>query len=124
MPKFSFHPWSAILIGGLLSIVLTAPVLAASEAVVFSFGKGKDGKFPEAGLIDVGGTLYGTTSAGGAHNLGTVFRVTRSGVETVLHSFGSGKDGVSPQAGLIERSGVLYGTTYRGGANGIGTIFS
>ena len=123
MTKLSIHVRHAISVSGLLSILLAGPASAASEAVLFSFGKGFDGKFPEAGLIDVGGTLYGTTSAGGGHNLGTVFQITRGGVEKVLHAFGAGKDGAAPQAGLIAISGALYGTTYKGGANGSGTIF-
>ncbi|MGB8910019.1 MAG: hypothetical protein WCC84_14835 [Candidatus Cybelea sp.] len=32
-----------------------------------------DGDFPTASLIDVKGTLYGTTSMGGAYGGGTVF---------------------------------------------------
>lgn len=94
--------------------------------VVYSFGSVPDGQQPEAGLIDVGGTLYGTTSAGGlypcntgAYNgCGTVFSVTPDGTEKVLHSFGYGTDGRNPLASLIEVKGKLYGTTYQGGSNG------
>jgi uncharacterized repeat protein (TIGR03803 family) len=46
------------------------------ETVVYSFGGGSDGVRPRAGLINVGGTLYGTTEGGGASNRGTVFAVT------------------------------------------------
>ena len=48
-----------------------------------------DGEYPYAGLINVNGTLYGTTYFGGANDDGTVFSITTSGKETVLHSFGS-----------------------------------
>jgi uncharacterized repeat protein (TIGR03803 family) len=34
---------------------------------------GKDGEGPTSGLLDVNGTLYGTTELGGAYNRGTVF---------------------------------------------------
>jgi hypothetical protein len=37
--------------------------LSGSEKVLHSFGYGSDGATPLAGLIDVNGTLYGTTSA-------------------------------------------------------------
>ena len=50
-------------------------------------------------LIDVNGTLYGTTSSGGEYGSGTVFGVTTSGMETVIHSF-SGSDGSEPLAAL------------------------
>lgn len=33
-------------------------------------------KNPNAGLIDVNGTLYGTTTYGGTYNNGTVFALT------------------------------------------------
>jgi uncharacterized repeat protein (TIGR03803 family) len=46
-----------------------------------------DGAFPTS-LIDVNGELYGTTSAGGAHNAGTVFKIDlATGTEQVLYSF-------------------------------------
>ncbi|MGP8101314.1 MAG: choice-of-anchor tandem repeat GloVer-containing protein [Candidatus Cybelea sp.] len=88
--------------------------------VLHSFGNAQDGRYPEeAGLVDVGGTLYGTTSAGGAAGDGTVFSITTGGVENVLHSFGGQPDGSDPLAeSLIEVGGELYGTTWSGGAYG------
>jgi uncharacterized repeat protein (TIGR03803 family) len=98
---------------------------AGVEKVLHSFSlKRTDGDYPSAGLIDVGGTLYGTTSGGGAYHGGTVFTVTPAGVERVLHSFGVGNDGFDPDAGLIDVGGTLYGTTYYGGAHGYGTVFT
>ncbi|HEY6327066.1 MAG TPA: choice-of-anchor tandem repeat GloVer-containing protein [Candidatus Cybelea sp.] len=45
------------------------------EQVVYRFRGYSDGANPEAGLIDISGTLYGTTTWGGAHvDFGTVFR--------------------------------------------------
>ena len=56
-----------------------------------------DGANPAAPLIDVNGTLYGTTSSGGTHKAGTVFSITPSGTLTVLHSFKGGSgDGYGP----------------------------
>jgi uncharacterized repeat protein (TIGR03803 family) len=95
-----------------------------TEKVLHSFGSGTDGADPEAALIDVGGTLYGTTSEGGAYGLGTVFGITTAGMEKTLHSFGSGTDGSYPEAGLIDAKGTLYGTTSHGGANGKGSVFA
>ncbi len=45
------------------------------ERVVHSFGSGSDGNYPAASLIDVRGTLYGTTENGGRYNAGTVFEL-------------------------------------------------
>jgi uncharacterized repeat protein (TIGR03803 family) len=53
--------------------------------VVYSFRGGKDGVSPQAGLVDDGGLLYGTTFGGGSANVGTVFAVSPStGVEQVV----------------------------------------
>jgi hypothetical protein len=38
---------------------------SVSFASIYSFQGAPDGSIPEAGLIDVNGTLYGTTSTGG-----------------------------------------------------------
>ena len=96
---------------------------------VYSFSGGSDGANPEAGLIDVGGTLYGTTFAGGSYSCayyrtsgcGTVFSVTPSGTEQVLHGFGAHRDGSNPRAGLIDVGGTFYGTTEFGGYACYGT---
>ncbi len=49
-----------------------------TEQVLYRFRKdGKDGFFPDAGLIfDAAGNLYGTTISGGTNNVGTVFELT------------------------------------------------
>lgn len=100
---------------------------AATEKVIYAFGGGTDdGAYPEAALLDVGGTLYGTTVSGGASGAyGTMFSITLGGTETVLHSFGQTGDGSNPYAALIDVGGTLYGTTESGGTgNNYGTVFS
>ncbi len=95
------------------------------ETVLHDFIGGSDGANPEGRLVrDAAGRLYGTTIAGGASNVGTVFEVTRHGKETVLYSFAGGTDGANPIAGLTrDKAGNLYGTTTAGGENGNGTVF-
>lgn len=100
------------------------------EHTVYSFNySGGDGSFPEAGLTVFNGTLYGTTTSGGAGcrgsgGCGTVFSLTAGGQETVLHSFTGGIDGAGPVAGLTVFHGTLYGTTSSGGKYNKGTIFA
>ena len=64
---------------------------------------------------------------------GTVFKITKKGVERVLYSFQGGSDGSSPFATLTDVNGTLYGTTTGGGGGtgcstlyspGCGTLFS
>ncbi len=99
-----------------------------TEIVLHSFAGGGDGAGPDAGVIfDVAGSLYGTTSSGGASNAGTVFKLSQSDgswTESVLYSFVGGKDGSLPRASVIlAPAGNLYGTTYYGGRFGYGVVF-
>jgi uncharacterized repeat protein (TIGR03803 family) len=106
------------------------------EKVLYSFCQAgypcTDGEDPVASLIDVKGTLYGTTEyGGGGGGGGTVFEISPDGTETVLYSFCRQQncaDGQWPVASLIDVNGKLYGTTYEGGAgcpvySGCGTVF-
>jgi uncharacterized repeat protein (TIGR03803 family) len=74
-------------------------------------------------VIDNSGNLYGTTSAGGANSVGTVFEVVQgSGTITTLASFNSTTTGNI--SGLImDASGNLYGTTQSQGAHSDGSVF-
>lgn len=107
------------------------------EAVLYSFkGGSTDGAAPSGALVNVNGTLYGTTVSGGSSacgggGCGTVFSITTSGKEVMRHAFKAGHaDGQSPNGGLVNVDGKLYGTTNTGGANCIhngadcGTVFS
>lgn len=67
----------------------------------------------------VDGNFYGTTYKGGAHDAGTVFRMTPDGTITTLYAFTGGADGRSPNGTLLQGSdGRFYG-----GAGG-GTVFA
>ena len=95
-----------------------------AETLLHSFTGGTDGYSPEARLIDVGGTLYGTTYAGGTSGGGTVFAVNpKTGADKVVYAFAGGTDGDGPVAGLTAVGSALYGTTIAGGAYGQGTVF-
>jgi|HubBroStandDraft_5_1064220.scaffolds.fasta_scaffold01199_6 uncharacterized repeat protein (TIGR03803 family) len=97
---------------------------SGQETVLHRFTGGSDGVYPRAALIDVNGTLYGTTEYGGPHksicggSCGTVFTITPSGSENILHFFAGPPDGAFPAAGLINVNGTLYGTTTEGGISG------
>ena len=83
---------------------------------------GVDGSGPHAGLtLASDGFLYGTTRYGGAHNHGTIFKLSTDGLlYQVLYNFGSiTNDGWEPVAGLTQGTdGYLYGATPFGGAFG------
>lgn len=109
---------------------------SGSERVVYRFKGGADGANPLAAPIDAGGSLLGTTSAGGTGSAcgggcGTVFKLSPDGrTETILHSFSAAGDGAFPASQLVEMSGVFYGTTEFGGTAtalctaGCGAVFA
>jgi len=117
--------------------------------VVHSFD-GTDGSNPNSGLVQwsdgyfyierlwenewikastvqwSGVNFCGTTSTGGEHSNGTVFRITADGSLTTLVSFTgtSGKQlGTIPNSLIPGNDGNLYGTTYYGGKVNKGTVF-
>ena len=113
--------------------VCSVDSVTGAETVLHMFGQGTDGQAPAAGVIDLNGTLYGTTFFGGAGcqsggGCGAVFAIDpNTAVETVLYSFcirQNCTDGANPSAGLINLNGLLVGATTRGGANGGGTVFA
>jgi uncharacterized repeat protein (TIGR03803 family) len=103
------------------------------ETVLFSFyggNGGRDGFYPEAGVVlDAFRNLYGTTSAGGAHSDGVVFKLNRAGKETVLYSFTGKADGGPPRDAnlVVDAMGNIYGATLQGGSGcfgaGCGVVF-
>ena len=105
----------------------TAPAAASSYKVLYRFQSGNDGSHPQAGVINVGGTLYGTTYFGGPSNSGTVFAVNpTTGAETVVYALKGGlgsSDAEAPYAGLLSVGGTLYGTAEFGGG-GSGAVFA
>ena len=99
---------------------------AGSEKVLYTFtpNYGSNGAYPQAGLISVKGTLYGTTPSRGYDGGGTAYSITKNGDLTTLHSFYLPTDGSGPWAPLLKVHNKLYGTTAGGGAYGKGTVFS
>jgi uncharacterized repeat protein (TIGR03803 family) len=89
----------------------------------------QDGYAGTTGLtFDSAGNLYGTGNGGGAHDAGTVWQLSPSGVNgwhlAVLYNFEGASDGDGPfPAPVFDRAGNLYGTTYNGGDNDGGTVY-
>jgi uncharacterized repeat protein (TIGR03803 family) len=89
-------------------------------------GDTTDGATPSGRLLEIGGKFYGTTQAGGAENVGTIYRLNADGSGwELLHQFSfAATDGRAPFGNLLHASdGKLYGTAYTGGANGNGIVY-
>jgi uncharacterized repeat protein (TIGR03803 family) len=115
----------AYMCGGLSCGTVFSITTSGKEKVVYSFGgETGDGIAPATSLLDLSGTLYGTTSAGGEHGRGAVFIMSKAGKERVLYSFGTNSpDGTNPSS-LVNIGGTLYGTTQRDGTGASGAVFS
>ena len=105
--------------------------------VLHAFDGPTDGATPYAGLVQAtDGNFYGVAAYYGAHERGTVFRISPTGTFAVVHAFSGpyyssqlpelpdDTDGAVPEARLIQGAdGNLYGTTAEGGAHSQGTAF-
>lgn len=90
-----------------------------------------DGQGPQAPLIAVSGTLYGTTPSctGNGCGAGTVFSITPAGSETILIHFtappsdppGYPQNAYAP---VLSLNGMLYGTTDQSIVSGDGTVYA
>jgi uncharacterized repeat protein (TIGR03803 family) len=76
-----------------------------------------------SGIIAQGrdGSLYSTTPYGGAHGLGTVFKITLTGKLKVIHDFGGQQ--LSYGGLTLGTDGNLFGTTAQSGENNTGAVF-
>jgi uncharacterized repeat protein (TIGR03803 family) len=102
-------------------------------SIVHSFGATGDGKKPFGSLVQVGEWFYGTTTVGGDHDDGTLFRLRPSDLRYErMVSFNRATTGAFPEDNVIpsgDRS-TLYGLTQAGGANdpkavkNYGTVFA
>jgi uncharacterized repeat protein (TIGR03803 family) len=123
-------------VGGGAGVVfkLTPPTGSGTNwtaMTLYTFTGSPDGEAPIGGLIfDSAGNLYGTTSAGGSANKGTVFELSPPAAgnanwsETILYSFtGVANNGNSPDTGVVmNKAGALFGSA-AGGVLSHGVVF-
>jgi len=134
----NFCRWKTTFLACVFCVVgtMTSPAQTFQTLANFDGTDGYDPLYEMYLVQGLDGNLYGTTSGGGAHNQGTVFKITATGTLTTLYSFCSKSDcadGYQPYAGLIQGTdGDFYGTTTFGGASsacsevsppGCGTVF-
>lgn len=95
---------------------------SGAEQVLYNFTGASDGAFPDGGLIEVRGKMYGMSGGGFSGTgtceatCGTVFSVSTSGSLHTIYTFaGPPNDAASPFGNLTDVHGVLYGATEYGG---------
>jgi len=115
--RFPYRVSAVLAVLTVVAMLAGSALAASTTKVIYSFGGGTDGEYPDTDLVfDHAGNLYGTTVQGGDFGSGTVFQLTPSGTHTVLYSFTSGNDGGQPYGGVtVDSLGNLYGATVTGG---------
>jgi len=124
-PRPAFTSAARFALGLLFLLFVGVRFSHAQYADLYEFGgaipccKG----YPAAMAQGRDGNLYGITTSGGDHSLGSIYKLTTTGTVTQLYSF-DGPHGSTPMGGLmLAPDGNLWGTTEEGGAHGFGTIF-
>ncbi len=126
--EFSGHPFLRIAILLLCFLCALSAQMASAQGYtdLYEFGGKPGGCCPQhPSLMAQGrdGNIYGITTVGGANNLGSVFKITQTGILTQLYSFDT-VHGSTPVGGLVlGLDGNLWGTAELGGANGFGNVF-
>lgn len=116
---------------GVAVLLVLAAILCgqafAGQTILYSFGGTNDGKGPYGGLIKLNGNFYGTTSAGGLYNEGTVYEMVPNGDGTytkyVIYKFTGGNDGAEATGALSTDGTRLFGTTVGNGFTSYGSVF-
>ncbi len=85
---------------------------------------GVNGNTPSSNLVeDSNGNLFGTTTLGGASNLGTIFEVVADSDTIITLASFDGANGSNPGTIISDSSGDLFGMTGAGGASKVGVVF-
>jgi uncharacterized repeat protein (TIGR03803 family) len=119
----------SLLVLASLAITLTLAVCAQAQTLSYlaSFN-GTNGYQPFGSLTQAtDGNFYGTTTNGGGHGYGNVYRITPSGEVTSIYDFckrPNCADGATPEsAPVLGSDGNLYGTTNGFASGGYGTVY-
>jgi uncharacterized repeat protein (TIGR03803 family) len=121
-------------LGSVYEIVKTGSGYSNVPTTLVSFNA-STGDGPYSKLIaDADGNLFGTTTEGGANNVGTVFEIVKTAngyasTPTVLVSASKGAAGINSGIGALtggviaDANGNLFGVTSTGGEFGAGAVF-
>jgi uncharacterized repeat protein (TIGR03803 family) len=99
-----------------------------NEKIIHNFLGTFDGSSPRSPLtLDSAGNLYGSTTAGGANGLGTIFKLSLGSrgkwQEKVIYNFNYDNGLASPERVVFDSQGDILGTSFGGGSTGSGMVW-
>jgi uncharacterized repeat protein (TIGR03803 family) len=105
-------------------IIFSINLKTGKIEVLHRFDPVRTGQTPASPVLSTGGTLFGTTLAGGGScGCGTIYRLDSNSEQfSLLHRFTS-REGFAPSGTLAEHDNVLYGAMQDGGGSA-GTVFA
>lgn len=103
--------------------IFTIQTDGSAFSILRDFSDETDGRYPYAGFVLAGATLYATSSEGGAYGYGTLFKIESDGGGFAVLTNFIGGDGAGPAGGLAVVGTTAFGTTTGGGSSGHGTVF-
>lgn len=109
---------------GLLFSLSKAGTKGAYKSL-YDFTGGADGGRPIGAPVNVNGTLYGVTEAGGQNNSGVFYSLSPTGTETALFSFDYGRNPNFATPPVYDGAGHFYGTvSVQGQPGAVGAMYS
>jgi uncharacterized repeat protein (TIGR03803 family) len=117
--------YGATIYGGLnnLGILFKIKPDGSDFSKLIDFAGVTNGKYPKGSLVTDGIFLYGSTSEGGASNMGTLFSIKTNGTDYAkLLDFTGQLNGNYPQGTPVHDGTYLYVATKLGGNNFYGTV--
>lgn len=92
----------------------------ASFSVQYTFSQGQG--YSDPLTLDASGNIYAATYAGGAHDLGAIYTLTRSGSGWTYTTLFNNDQGDLIGNVVRDAQGNIYGATLDGG-NGFGSVY-
>jgi uncharacterized repeat protein (TIGR03803 family) len=105
-----------------LGTVFSVNPSSGTFATIHDFKGGSDGSYPGAGLVSVGGTLFGTTTGDG-EKTATIFSIDpASGALTSLYQF-AGPENLISALSYDAKTNALFGTLFQDNGSAFGSLF-
>ncbi|RED97885.1 choice-of-anchor tandem repeat GloVer-containing protein [Marinoscillum furvescens] len=125
LTKIDDQLWGVTELGGAnnMGVIYKVDLNNSNDVTVVHEFDGTDGQLPHGDLTLFNGRMYGTTTAGGNAQVGTLFSVDVNSLEFAVEHYFTAQESVTATGGLTAFYSRLWGISQNGG-QGAGTIFA